>query len=159
MLSGCAEMKAGDPASSVLVEVIMKRLVIGVGAALAAALLAAGCSQPKRGAAATAATTTSPTTVQAVVEVLRGKAIMVEHVRMNTGAHQQFGTREDADATIGGEAVNIVTFPTNPSADRWVPLPPKLAGGFYVIGAGWAILTKSQALAQRIAAATGAMVR
>jgi hypothetical protein len=137
----------------------MKRLVIGVSAALAAAILAAGCSQPKKGAAATAATTTSPTTVQAVVKMLGGKGIVVEHVRMNTGADQQFGTRQDADAAIGGETVNIVTFPTDPSADRWVPLPPKLAGGFYVIGAGWAIWTKTQALAQQIADATGAMMR
>jgi hypothetical protein len=132
---------------------------MGVGALLAIAILAAGCSQPKKGAAAAPATTTSPTTVQAVVDVLRGKGIVVEHVRMNTGADQQFGTREDADATIGEEAVNIVTFPTDPSADRWIPLPPKLAGGIYVIGDGWAILTKSQALAQRIAGATGATVR
>jgi hypothetical protein len=81
---------------------------------VAIAMLAAGCSQPKKGATSAPATTTSPTTVHAVVDVLRGKGIVVEHVRMNTGADQQFGTREDADATIGEEAVNIVTFSTDP---------------------------------------------
>ena len=79
-------------------------------------------------------------------------------VRLEMNSPGQLGTREDASCELRGERVNIVTFPADVPAERWVRSAQQVAGGIYLVGNGWAIGTETEGLAKIISWKLGGKV-
>jgi hypothetical protein len=101
-------------------------------------------------------------TVQAVVDELGNGGVTCSGLKMATegpDGQNQLGTREDGNCSIGGERVNVVTFPADVPATKWVESAQQIGGGIYVAGDTWAVGTETQATADKVKAALGGETR
>jgi len=115
----------------------MKRILL---VAILLALLCTACGQPEQAA--------QPVTVQQVVGHLAAAGVTCQPEDQQP---HQLGTIEDAACEANGSRLNLLTFPVGVDAARWARDAQRLAGGSYVVGAGWALGTEDRALATTIA--------